>query len=65
MELKYFISETLSQIIDGVLDAQDKVKKSGKNGGRVSPHVRTISESASLYGRTNDKLPVILVNFDV
>ncbi|MDD2660787.1 MAG: hypothetical protein PHY54_14110 [Methylococcales bacterium] len=65
MELKYFISETLSQIIDGVLDAQEKVQKSGANGGRVSPHVRNISESASLFGVTNDKLPVILVDFDV
>ena len=65
MELKYFISETLSQIIDGVLDAQEKVKKSGPNGGRISPHVRTPSNAKSLYGTTNDKLPVILVDFDV
>ncbi len=65
MELKYFISETLSQIIDGVIDAQEKVQQSGASGGRISPHVRSISESASLYGRTNDKLPVILVDFDV
>ena len=65
MELKDFISETLSQLIDGVLDAQSKVQKSGSRGGRISPHVRTPSDPKSLYGRTNDDLPVIFVDFDI
>lgn len=62
MELKHFISETLSQLIDGVVDAQSKVQSSG---GRVSPHVRTPHDSKSIYGITNDKLPVVFVDFDI
>lgn len=62
MELKYFISETLSQLIEGVVKAQSKVQASG---GRISPHVQTPSDPKSLYGRTNDKLPVIFVDFDI
>lgn len=62
MELKYFISETLSQLIDGIVEAQSKVKASG---GRVSPHVHTVNDPKSIYGRTNDKLPVIFVDFDI
>lgn len=62
MELKTFISETLTQILEGVTDAQSKT---AQTGGRVIPHVRTPRESANLYGHTNDKLPVILVDFDV
>lgn len=62
MQLKHFISETLSQLIDGVVEAQKKVQASG---GRVSPHVHTPNDPKSLYGRTNDKLPVIFVDFDI
>lgn len=62
MELKYFISETLSQLIEGVVEAQSKVQAFG---GRISPHVHTPSDPKSLYGRTNDKLPVIFVDFDI
>ena len=62
MQLKDFISETLSQLIDGVVEAQEKVQASG---GRVSPHVRTPNDPKSLYGRTNDQLPVIFVDFDI
>jgi len=62
MQLKDFISETLSQLIDGVVEAQAKVQASG---GRVSPHVRTPNDPKSLYGRTNDQLPVIFVDFDI
>ncbi|MBJ6801136.1 hypothetical protein [Geomonas propionica] len=64
MELKDFISETLSQLIEGVIDAQTKVMKPGSSGGRVSPHVRT-PDVKSLYGVTNDNLPVIFVDFDI
>ncbi len=60
MELKQFISETLFQLIDGVVEAQSKVDSLG---GRIIPHVR-IQDQKSLY-RTNDDLPVIFVDFDV
>ena len=62
MQLKNFISETLSQLIEGIVEAQEKVQESG---GRVSPHVRNPNDAKSLYGRTNDHLPVIFVDFDV
>jgi hypothetical protein len=65
MDLKDFISGTLSQLIDGVIDAQNKVQSVGRSGGRVNPHVRTPHPDASIYGVTNDKLPVIFVDFDV
>ena len=62
MQLKHFISETLVQLIDGIVEAQAKVQSSG---GRVSPHVHAPNDPKSLYGRTNDKLPVIFVDFDI
>ncbi len=62
MELKHFISETLSNLIEGVVEAQAKVQSSG---GRVSPYVSKPSDSKTIYGRTNDKLPVIFVDFDI
>jgi hypothetical protein len=62
MQLKNFISETLFQLIDGVVEAQEKVQASG---GRVSPHVPNLNDQKSLYGRTNDQLPVIFVDFDI
>lgn len=36
MELKEFISKTLKQIVDGVIDAQDYVKN-GKSNAVISP----------------------------
>ncbi len=62
MELKYFISETLSQLVEGVTDAQSKVHKFG---GRVSPWVPSSFDPKKVYGRTNDGMPVIFVDFDV
>lgn len=62
MELKDFISETLSQIIAGVVDAQSKV--SGK-GGAVNPYVHQLNDLKTIYARTEDKEPVILVDFDI
>jgi len=62
LELKTFISETLIQILEGVAESQSK---SLQTGGRILPHVRTPREGANLYGHTNDKLPVIIVDFDV
>lgn len=62
MELKTFISETLTQILEGVTESQSKASQID---GRVVPHVRTPREGANLYGHTNDQLPVIVVDFDV
>lgn len=62
MELKTFISETLTQILEGVTEAQSKATQTG---GRIVPHVRTPREGTNLYGHTNDQLPVIVVDFDV
>lgn len=62
MELKTFISETLTQILEGVTESQSKASQTG---GRIVPHVQTPREGANLYGHTNDKLPVIVVDFDV
>lgn len=59
MELKQFISETLFQLIDGVVEAQSKVDSLG---GRVIPHVRNTEQK---YSKTNDELPVISVDFDI
>lgn len=62
MELKQFISETLFQLIDGVVEAQSKVDSLG---GRVIPSVRSPNEQKSLYGKTNDDMPAIFVDFDI
>ena len=62
MELKHFISETLTQLIEGVVEAQSKVQPSG---GRICPYVRNPSDSKSLYGKTSEQMPVIFVDFDV
>jgi hypothetical protein len=40
MQLKYFISTTLAAIIDGVVDAQEKVQPAKRaNTGRIDPPV--------------------------
>ena len=62
MELKDFISETLSQLVDGILDAQKKVQPSG---ARIAPSTRNNLDHKSIIGRTNDKLPVTAVDFEV
>lgn len=64
MELKDFISETLSQIIAGVVDAQSKVISAGK-GGAVNPYVHSLNDPKSTYSRTEQKEPVVLVDFDI
>lgn len=64
MELKDFISETLFQIVTGVVDAQTKVANAGK-GGAVNPYVHSLNEPKSTYARTNEKEPVVLVDFDI
>ena len=62
MELKDFISETLTQIIQGVEEAQLNTKDSG---GFISPYVRTTFEAKHMVAVTTDQTPVHLVNFDV
>jgi hypothetical protein len=63
MQLKDFISETISQLVEGLAIAQENVSAFG---GRVTPYVRNpVDKNGSLYGITQDKLPVIFVDFDV
>jgi hypothetical protein len=64
MELKDFISETLSQIVTGVVDAQTKVATAGK-GGAINPYVHAPHDIKSTYAWTNSKEPVVLVDFDI
>jgi hypothetical protein len=63
MDLKEFVSQTLSQIIDGVTDAQDSV--SGK-GGAINPHLHATHEQLGKQGflNTSEGLAQI-VEFDV
>lgn len=67
MELQYFLSETLKQIIKGIQDAQEFVEKGGQ-GAKVNP--RGITALKSEHGRPqphdiNTKLPIERVEFDV
>ncbi|WPD22960.1 MAG: hypothetical protein SD837_00055 [Candidatus Electrothrix scaldis] len=62
MELKDFISETLTQLVEGIADAQSRVD--GK-GGRVCPYTYNKPEHKSVIAKTKDNLPVVAVDFDV
>lgn len=62
MDLKDFVSETLMQVVSGVVDAQTRVRSVG---GAVVPLVRNPPEDIGLYGTTNDGKPVVLIDFDV
>ena len=68
MDLKEFVSASLSQIAEGIIDANDKLKD---KGAYVNPNgVQAYSNDAKAYGRLNadfkDHLPLVeLVNFDV
>lgn len=63
MELKDFISETPSQLIEGVIEAQTKVLNPGSSGGRVT-QVRN-PDTKPLHGVTNDNFPAVFVDFDI
>lgn len=62
MELKAFVAETLSQIIEGVRSAQAKLKDSGGSEAVVNPPVRS-TVPAEFFGPLN--LPVVRVKFAV
>jgi hypothetical protein len=63
MELKDFISETLFQIVTGVVDAQTKVNAMGK-GGSVNPFVHQLHDSSNCP-RTPSGEAVAQVDFDI
>jgi hypothetical protein len=67
MELKEFVSQTLSQIIEGVKNAQDK---SSELGGIVNPFLSDIADRSKIIGHTylrpdTKPQPVFPVEFDV
>jgi hypothetical protein len=66
MELKEFVSESLKQIIDGVIDAQTYV---GNKGASINPgHIIYINPSNIPfvdYVRCQSNNPVQIMEFDV
>lgn len=63
MDLKEFVSQTLSQIIDGVTDAQDSVSD---KGGEINPHLNTSHEQLGKQGFLfTSEGPAQIVQFDV
>jgi hypothetical protein len=63
VELKEFVTETLSQIIDGVKEAQ---KRAHEQGASVNPHLMTDANLASKQGLLWASESVAqLVQFDV
>jgi len=63
MELRDFVSETLTQIVEGVTSAQSKANQSG---AKINPHLRTSFEQAGKLGflQTGEGFAQI-VQFDV
>jgi hypothetical protein len=68
MELQYFLSETLKQIIKGIQDAQEFVDKEGR-GAKVNPRgITALNRDESGQKQPHDihtKLPIERVEFDV
>lgn len=64
MNLKEFISETLSQIIEGVKDAQEKAKN---HGSKVNPYIWKNPENLSRHNFTEASGGEIMqiIDFDV
>lgn len=62
MELKDFISETLSQLLEGIIEAQNK---SAQIGGRIVPYIRPSERQNEITVKTRDHMPIIFVDFDV
>lgn len=64
MDLKDFVRETLSQITEGVREAQDGVQGAG---GFVNPAFRPskINDPESHFGLMPDGQNIFMVNFDV
>jgi len=47
MDLKEFVAETITQIVEGVKDAQSRAKQ---HGARVNPHLTTSADLAVKHG---------------
>ena len=60
MDLKTFVSETLTQIMEGVRDARERHQRDGDLEGVISPQYDTTDD----VGREG-AIPLIAVNFDV
>ena len=57
MELKTFVSESLTQIIDGIKDAQEKTRGSG---GIINPKIPVILNAYAIYEKMTKQ-----IDFDV
>lgn len=65
MDLQDFISESLTQIVNGVIQAQEAVAKTN-SGARVAPLMRSTTDSSSIGAAEGDGgQPVYPVEFDV
>lgn len=62
MELKEFVSQSITQIFEGVKDAQEKTNELG---GSVSPKIIAPQRDNPVILGINHKQAVILVDFDV
>ena len=62
MELKEFVSQSLTQIFEGVKDAQEKTNELG---GSVAPKIIAPQRENPVILGFNHKQAVILVDFDV
>jgi len=63
MDLQEFVAETISQIVDGVINAQKLVSE---KGGEINPHVNTSHEQLGKQGYLfSSEGPVQIVQFDV
>lgn len=63
MELREFVAQTLTQVIDGVRDAQSQVDAPG---AVINPHVNTSHEQLGKQGFLwSSEGPVQIVQFDV
>lgn len=65
MELSEFVKQSLTQIVQGVKESQDAIRK---QGGYANPAVFTSApgkESATHFGSVSDGQNVLLVDFDV
>ena len=63
MDLKRFVSETLTQVFEGVADAQEKAG----SDGRICPVIRkdSIRDSTQIPALTDDGQPVEYLGFEV
>ncbi len=63
MNLKEFVAETLTQVVEGVTDAQERIKS---HGAQVNPYLLTDFDSAAKQGMMHTKNgQAVIVQFDV